>query len=517
MCLFQKILGISLHRHQFQGNYFLLKFETFAFIYELLVDMAESVPNQCISNRTKTCLLHSLLTVINLNDPEDLASVMEAKLNLSYPYNVVQEPYVIIILREYHDVISKAAVRYSLIAVLCMLTFLAFTGNLLVLLAISRRRSLCRNPAIIFIMNLAICDTLSCLVYRPMIVVDILLPYTSYALELRHQIHICRAAMLLQTLIAGVGFHTIVAISQERLCLIVYPLKAKVWFSAGRSKKVLIVIWIISIGMAVPIPVMFAKVFIAYVEGTTIAYCGLFEFTQSGMAYFSTLFVIYFVLPSLVLAVTYIKIFHTLYRHSSTLHLSGSYGTNKHMKSRQSLAKMMLAVAVLFSVCWGPHFAFFLHIAMGGKVNENGYFIVCIMQVLPLISSVVNPVFYTINSKTFRSSLMSLCCHRPLYRSDDSSLRIFSGGTRASDASWMSPYRSRPTSRSGASSTHRSSFQRESVVRTVAAPSHVVKMNFSHFIERPIVLARQSSFEEAYVVFSNNRVPHTQPCTEYEK
>ena len=82
------------------------------------------------------------------------------------------------------------------------------------------------------------------------------------------------------------------------------------------------------------------------------------------------------------------------------------------IRRRKTLAKMMVSIAIIFGVCWGPHFMFFGYIEIGGNITENGFFIASVMELLPSISSCLNPFIYTINSKTFRNGLRTLFTRR---------------------------------------------------------------------------------------------------------
>ena len=114
------------------------------------------------------------------------------------------------------------------------------------------------------------------------------------------------------------------------------------------------------------------------------------------------------VLPLIILSVTYAKIFHALYRRSEQLDVNKDAGGGKSMRARRSLAKMMVSVAIVFAICWGPDNLYFLYISCGGTVPSNGFFWAIFVEMLPIISSGMNPFVYTLNSRTFRAAFKSL-------------------------------------------------------------------------------------------------------------
>ena len=102
----------------------------------------------------------------------------------------------------YEDIISKPSIRLVILMIYLIVILVAILGNILVILVISRRRSLRRNPAILLILNLAFCDLISCVVYRPLLLIEMFLPFTS--IELFHdQLKECKASAYFQGLLAG--------------------------------------------------------------------------------------------------------------------------------------------------------------------------------------------------------------------------------------------------------------------------------------------------------------------------
>ena len=105
--------------------------------------------------------------------------------------------------RVYDDIISSPAVRVSIIVCYLVVILVATLGNMLVILVIYRRRSLRRNPAVLLIMNLALCDLTSCLVYRPLLLVELFLPFVSMQIFDHNQLDECKVASYFQGMLAG--------------------------------------------------------------------------------------------------------------------------------------------------------------------------------------------------------------------------------------------------------------------------------------------------------------------------
>ena len=106
--------------------------------------------------------------------------------------------------RIYNDIISSPAVRVTIIVFYFVVILVATLGNILVMLVIYRRRSLRRNPAVLLIFNLAMCDLVSCVVYRPLLLLELFLPFLS--LDFFHnQLDECKAASYFQGMLAGMS------------------------------------------------------------------------------------------------------------------------------------------------------------------------------------------------------------------------------------------------------------------------------------------------------------------------
>ena len=105
--------------------------------------------------------------------------------------------------RVYYDVISFQPVRVVILVLYFIGIALATFGNVVVILIIYKRRSLRRNPAILLILNLAFCDLISCVVYRPLLLVELFVPFLSNRKVFHDQLDKCRAATYFQGLLAG--------------------------------------------------------------------------------------------------------------------------------------------------------------------------------------------------------------------------------------------------------------------------------------------------------------------------
>lgn len=123
--------------------------------------------------------------------------------------------------------------------------------------------------------------------------------------------------MFLQCLLAAVGLHTLVAISHERLLLIVYPLWARSLCTTTRARRLLVAVWLSAVACLLPVPLRYAVLQETRVRGaaSTVLHCGVYAHTTADVIYLAGMCVLYFVVPLLALSLAYARIFTALYRY----------------------------------------------------------------------------------------------------------------------------------------------------------------------------------------------------------
>ncbi|KAK2189741.1 hypothetical protein NP493_98g03018 [Ridgeia piscesae] len=121
--------------------------------------------------------------------------------------------------------------------------------------------------------------------------------------------------MFLQCLLAAVGLHTLVAISHERLLLIVYPLWARSVCTTARARRLLAVVWVCAVACLLPIPLRYTVLQPSRARGVRpVLQCVVFAWSTADIVYLVVICVFYFVLPLLALSLAYARIFTALYR-----------------------------------------------------------------------------------------------------------------------------------------------------------------------------------------------------------
>ena len=222
-------------------------------------------------------------------------------------------------------------------------------------------------------------------------------------------IEFCQVSGFIALFLACAAFHTIVAISQERLLLICYPLTARTYLTKNATWKILLSIWVVAFFSALPFPILFSYRVDIRLPNTTYRFCTIDIFRSNfnlGRYYYFFIFFVYYALPVIVVIISYARVFHAL---SST----SAYGRSsvkeevvaRTLRHRRSLAWMMVAVAVSFAAFEGPFFVTFLYFSLGFRFSRNHVFMKMVIDFLPILSSVVNPSVYLARAKTFKRSI----------------------------------------------------------------------------------------------------------------
>ncbi|VDL89583.1 unnamed protein product [Schistocephalus solidus] len=126
------------------------------------------------------------------------------------------------------------------------------------------------------------------------------------------------------------------------------------------------------------------------------SYCHVCTYDWSpfwGAAYDIALFLLMYILPLLILFATYIPITIKLWSHRGLGEVT--HGQRENVKSKRKVVKMLIAVMLIFGICWLPYQLFFL-ILRAPIDHEHpslpSIFIFC--YVLAMSNSMYNPIIY---------------------------------------------------------------------------------------------------------------------------
>lgn len=285
-------------------------------------------------------------------------------------------------------------------------------GNSLVCISVYRNHSM-RTVTNYFIVNLAVADFLVILICLPPSVLwDVTETWFFGGV-------MCKLVLYFQSVSVSVSVLTLTFISIDRWYAICYPLKFK--STAGRAKIAIFIIWITSLLLVLPDVIVLdtrmhpnLKVDTHYL--TDCAYMWSDDNTQ---IYQLVIVLILYVAPFALMSVTYYQIARVLWNknipgnqtvmRSVTVMQNCKKGTTRstmnrssiesQIRSRRKAAKMLIAVIVMFGLCYLPvHLINTLRYTIGLPQTHATAAASLISHWLCYANSAVNPVIYNFMS-----------------------------------------------------------------------------------------------------------------------
>ncbi|XP_076320104.1 QRFP-like peptide receptor [Tachypleus tridentatus] len=307
---------------------------------------------------------------------------------------------------------------------------IGLTGNILIMYTVVRFRRM-RTISNIFLASLASADLLLILVCVPVKYVK-LFSYTWTLGEI-----CCKLVYYIQNVSSICSVLTLTAMSVERYYAIIHPVKSRYICTTSHARRLIIAVWLISLVFA--IPVVFVQIHLEVGERIKAYWCVRSWHTSIlWRGYEVYMLIVILVVPSSVMGYTYTKICRQLWvvvkeRADMTLGNVG-YGTemsvrikNQPMSSGtkprstihridddnnqvKQVIKMLVAVVLLFIVCWAPILITNVLTAFGYIHHLNYGYLKALRTAFHLLSyfnSCINPCVYGFMSQNFRSSFKS--------------------------------------------------------------------------------------------------------------
>ncbi|XP_037542445.1 gastrin-releasing peptide receptor [Nematolebias whitei] len=244
----------------------------------------------------------------------------------------------------------------------------------------------------------------------------------------------CKLIPFIQLSSVGVSVFTLTALSADRYRAIVKPL------DSHRSNPTLSIslrvgsIWLLSLTLAIP-EAVFSDLHTFTTSHTNETFVTCAPYPHAGelhpKIHSTASFLIFYVLPLLIISVYYVFIARSLVSSSADISAEGHLHLHKQIKSRKRLAKTVLVFVGLFAVCWLPSHVIYLYRSYHyGQVDTSlAHFIASVCaRVLAFTNSCVNPFALYLMSKSFSKHFRKqlLCCSSPrqLYSQSSASTNI---------------------------------------------------------------------------------------------
>nr|KAG5690705.1 hypothetical protein BaRGS_005068 [Batillaria attramentaria] len=261
-------------------------------------------------------------------------------------------------------------------------------GNLIVIWIVLAHKRM-RTVTNYFLVNLAVADVLISLLNTPFNFLFNL--YQDWWFDRGY----CKFSFFIAPCAISASVLTFMAIAIDRYIAIIHPLRPRL---TGRIVlSIIVVIWVFSVVLAMP-NLIVAKTY-AFPNGRSICYLHWPDMqdtldSKQDLIYSTVLMVLNYFLPMVTLACTYVRI-------SWELWISKTIGEAvpmqaERIRSKRKVVKMMVAVVVIFGLCWLPYHAYFIVIQVDQSIRHFRYTqqVYLLIYWLAMSNSMYNPIIY---------------------------------------------------------------------------------------------------------------------------
>ncbi|XP_026541016.1 QRFP-like peptide receptor [Notechis scutatus] len=310
---------------------------------------------------------------------------------------------------------DKDPVTLSL-TILYLLSFLVgLVGNVMSLRMLTQKRSHAMpslNATRSLLINLAICD---------LMVVCICMPITTGNLVYKAWLYgdvLCRAAPFLQALSVSASILSLTVISVNRYYSVHNPLKARSFFTRTKILTAILVIWVLSLGICLPLAFMSRRDEIRVGSDRLLVFpiCReMWPREELKRSYNLFLFCALYCLPvSFNVVICYLTVRRLWRPASSALRDCGALKQTllaSRLKIRRTVAQMVIALVLLFAVSWLPIYLVDIwiefHSPKASRDEEPSRLVLqlrAFSQWLSLTNSSLNPICYCFVGSLYRSA-----------------------------------------------------------------------------------------------------------------
>lgn len=285
------------------------------------------------------------------------------------------------------------------IAIYSIFMTLSLVGNVLVVAVYYRNKTL-RTAVHYFIVNMAISDLIIPVVILPEFISYVYHDDVWLADGVLGTV-LCKLVMIAWKVSILVSLFSMMTIAIDRFHGILFPMKSTL-FSRNKCRLIIAATWVVSVAF-------WAHEFYEaeLVTDETGLHCdsSTEKVQRINWIMFSSLTFV----GAVVFTVLYCSIITFLYRQKNNLHLANEVVQMRARENRQA-ACMLVIIVVVFYVVWVPyHVAYFLYFLLNSTRRLPCY-VTLLIDKLPFLHSVVNPVVYYVFNENYRKGFRDLLC-----------------------------------------------------------------------------------------------------------
>ncbi|XP_033994027.1 neuromedin-U receptor 1-like [Trematomus bernacchii] len=293
-------------------------------------------------------------------------------------------------------------------------------GNSLTCTVILRHRVM-QTPTNYYLLSLAVSDLLVLLLGMPLELYEM---WQNYPFLLGEGG--CYFKTFLFETVCFASILNVTALSVERYMAVVHPLKVKHMTTRAHVKRVIFMLWVLSMLCAMPNTSLHGIVVLPSWFGREFPRSAICHVIKPTWVYnliilISTL--VFFLLPMMIISILYLIIGVRLQRDRLMTVVDTSFGpeslsrSHKQKLSRRNLqvTKMLCVLVIVFGLCWAPFHVdrlMWSYIDPSSEQHLQVFELVHIVSgVFFYLSSAINPILYNLMSTRFREMFSHVTCY----------------------------------------------------------------------------------------------------------
>ncbi len=303
------------------------------------------------------------------------------------------------------------AVSYSpyVAAIEAVFFAVAFFWNLFILISYVVHRNLLKEPANVYLFNLALTD----LMLAIFVVLQCFITEAQKGFLVGNtdpvRCGLCEFLGFMLMLLMTSTLHTLAILSFDRFFLLVKPLSYKQYFNWKKSIAIVIFIWILSFCMAVPPFLGLGSYGFSFVIGNCHPQWSFKSFRGIDNFHYITFLALEAMVPILFLAFANIltykivtKVLRKKFKRQASFTEAGRETKMAHNRQQRQLVKVFGALFVAHIICWMPVLVVVVvSFAIDPQLIPIEVFIIC--WILYLTNPVIHPILETFFIKDLRS------------------------------------------------------------------------------------------------------------------
>lgn len=288
--------------------------------------------------------------------------------------------------------------------VMAIISLAAFTGNILVIVAVCKTPGL-RTSTNYYYVNMAVSDFFSCLITWPLYLTDEIVTSSGSLLQGSLATIGCKVGVYFKMLSAIVSILSLVLIAVDRFIAIVFPLKVRLIRTKLRA-ALLFATWLMSMGYCIP---MFYYFRVEKVGQET--FCRFSWNSYARMVYYITGLAFFEVIPLIIIIILYSCIMRVLSKRPTPNCPTRNNSEQNRNNTNKTIMRIFKSIVVAYFISYS-----FYCIYLFLKITSPDLFIKdrCKLIfgfaffVLPSFSTAINPVILFTFSTNFRQALPQL-------------------------------------------------------------------------------------------------------------